>query len=473
MRATALETDEVVESLSDFHISEDLVRRFDVPGPRYTSYPTADRFHAGFSESAYIDKLRERAQRAENPPLSVYAHLPFCESLCYFCACNKIITQDHSRSAEYVRYLGKEAAIVASHLGPDRKTTQLHFGGGTPTFLSADELRELMAMLRTHFDFTDDAELSVEIDPRTVTATTMSMLAELGFNRTSFGVQDFDPDVQQAIHRIQPFELVETALLASRDAGFRSINADLIYGLPKQSLRSFSRTLDQLIRLAPDRIALYNYAHLPDRFKAQRLIKGSDLPSLEDRLQIFLMSVRRLCEAGYVYIGLDHFARPNDELNRARLNNSLHRNFQGYTTQANCDLVGLGISAIGKLGASYCQSIRNIHGYYHQLDQGRLATEHGFELDADDQLRYQVIMNVMCGKAVDFTRLNHQFDIDFTDYFSRELSALEPFIQAALVDLDADSLQVTAQGRLFVRAIAMVFDRYLAKSVPRAYSRLV
>lgn len=454
-------------------ISESLIRRFDVSGPRYTSYPTADRFHAGFTESAYIAKLAERTRRSKNAPLSVYVHLPFCESLCYFCACNKIITQDHGRSAEYVRYLGKEAALVASHLGSDRETAQLHFGGGTPTFLSADELRKLMSALRTHFHFSDDAELSIEIDPRTVSATTMTMLAELGFNRTSFGVQDFDPDVQEAIHRIQPLEMVETALKASRDAGFKSINTDLIYGLPKQSLASFSRTLDELILLSPDRVALYNYAHLPSRFKAQRLIQAESLPSAEERLQIFLMSVTRLLQAGYEYIGLDHFAKPDDELNRARLNNSLHRNFQGYTTRANCDLIGLGVSAIGKVGASYSQSVRNIHAYYHRLDHDQLGIDRGFELSPADQLRRQVIMDIMCGKPVHFATISRQYDIDFIQYFANELVMLQPFVEANLVRLDSDSMRITDQGRLFVRAVAMAFDQYLSQPAIGTYSKLI
>ncbi|HTN65426.1 MAG TPA: oxygen-independent coproporphyrinogen III oxidase, partial [Burkholderiaceae bacterium] len=290
----------------DIEISEELIRRFDTLGPRYTSYPTADRFHTDFDAQTTIRYLEQRATRSQNPPLSVYVHLPFCESLCYFCACNKIITKDHSRVAEYLRYLEREMAMVAAHLGPDRETVQLHFGGGTPTFLSADELRQLMAMLRGHFNFTPDAELGIEIDPRTVNHDTLAMLAELGFNRTSFGVQDFDPAVQEAVNRIQPRAMVETAILASRSAGFESVNADLIYGLPKQTLASFDRTLDQLIELAPDRIALYNYAHLPSRFKAQRQIVAADLPSAEARLQIFLMSMRRLLDAGYRYIGLDH-----------------------------------------------------------------------------------------------------------------------------------------------------------------------
>ncbi|MET3229325.1 UNVERIFIED_ORG: oxygen-independent coproporphyrinogen III oxidase [Burkholderia sp. 1263] len=296
-------------SALDIEISETLIRRFDNLGPRYTSYPTADRFTSDFDERSYRTYLGERAEAASNPPLSIYVHLPFCESLCYFCACNKIITRDHGRAAEYLRYLGREMDLVVPHLGRDRRTQQLHLGGGTPTFFSLAELAQLMDMLRGHFDFAPEAELGVEIDPRSVDGATLSALAALGFNRTSFGVQDFDPAVQQAVNRIQPLGMVEKALAASRDAGFQSVNVDLIYGLPRQSLASFNSTLDHIIRLSPDRIALYNYAHLPQRFKAQRLIVDSELPSAEERLGIFALSTRRLLEAGYVYIGPRSFCK--------------------------------------------------------------------------------------------------------------------------------------------------------------------
>ncbi len=458
----------------DIEISEALIRRFDSSGPRYTSYPTADRFKSGFTEPSYTKYLAERAAAVNgNPPLSVYVHLPFCESLCYFCGCNKIITQDHSRAAEYLRYLDKEIALTAQHLGPDRKTEQLHLGGGTPTFLSAAELTQLMESLRAHFDFAPDAELGVEIDPRTVTDATLSMLAGLGFNRTSFGVQDFDPAVQAAVNRIQPLEMVEKALFASRSAGFQSVNVDLIYGLPKQSLASFNRTLDQVIRLSPDRIALYNYAHLPSRFKAQRLIVASDLPSAEDRLQIFLMSTRRLLEAGYVYIGLDHFAKPDDELNKARLDGSLHRNFQGYTTRAECDLVGLGVSAIGKVGNSYSQSVRTLNAYYQYLDQGRLPTEKGYDLTPDDVLRRQIIMTLMCSMPLDFAAINAQHGIDFVEYFAPELARLSQYEDAGLMNTSEQGIAITPKGRLFVRAIGMVFDKFMGQPTVSTYSKLI
>ena len=463
-------------SWPDIELSEELIRRFDTSGPRYTSYPTADRFTTAFTDSSYLRYLEQRAERAEtasNPPLSIYVHLPFCESLCHFCACNKIITKDHGRVTEYLRYLDKEMALVVARIGSDRQTVQLHLGGGTPTFFSEDELHQLMTLLRSHFEFTPDAELGVEIDPRTVQAGTLSMLAELGFNRNSFGVQDFDLAVQQAVNRIQPLEMVEKAVRESREANFQSINADLIYGLPKQTLESFSRTLDSLIRVSPDRIALYNYAHLPSRFKAQRLIVESDLPAAEARLQIFLMSMQRLLDAGYVYIGLDHFSKPEDELNQARLNKSLHRNFQGYTTRAECDLIGFGVSAISKVGTSYSQSVRTLNAYYQHLDKDRLPTDKGFELNSDDVLRRQIIMTLMCSAPVEIELINREHGIDFKVYFSREMELLKPYEIAGLITIDAAAIRVTAKGRLFVRASGMVFDKYLGKPTTSTYSKLI
>jgi oxygen-independent coproporphyrinogen III oxidase len=458
---------------AEFELSEALIRKFDKLGPRYTSYPTADRFNTAFTETSYTAYLHERAGRAGNPPLSVYIHLPFCESLCYFCACNKIITKDHGRVSEYLRYLDQEMALVSAQLGTDRQTVQLHLGGGSPTFFNADELHQLMGMVRKHFTFTPDAELGIEIDPRTVQGETLSMLAALGFNRNSFGVQDFEPTVQEAVNRIQPLDMVERAVEESRRVGFESVNADLIYGLPKQTLESFSRTLDHLIRLSPDRIALYNYAHLPSRFKAQRLIVPGDLPSAELRLQIFIMSTRRLLDAGYVYIGLDHFAKPDDELNQARLNKSLHRNFQGYTTRAECDLIGFGVSAISKVGNSYSQAVRTVSAYYQHLDAGQLPIEKGFALSADDVLRRDIIMTLMCSASVDMPAINARYGIDFTSYFARELGLLQPYEEAGLIAIEPNAIHVTPKGRLFVRASAMVFDKYLTQPTTSTYSKLI
>ncbi len=457
----------------DMEISEELVRKFDKLGPRYTSYPTADRFHTAFVDASYRAYLEQRANRPNNPPLSIYVHLPFCESLCYFCACNKIITKDHERVSEYLRYLDQEMALVGARIGKDRKAVQLHLGGGTPTFFNAEELGRLMAMLRQHFAFTEDAELGVEIDPRTVQPETLATLSGLGFNRNSFGVQDFDPEVQKAVNRIQPLEMVEQAVIESRRANFQSINADLIYGLPKQTLESFGRTLDNLIQVSPDRIALYNYAHLPSRFKAQRLIVSSDLPSAELRLQIFLMSMRRLLDAGYVYIGLDHFSKPDDELNKARLDRTLHRNFQGYTTRSECDLIGLGVSAISKVGDSYSQGVRTVSAYYQHIDAGRLPIEKGFELSQDDVLRRDIIMTLMCSAPVEFDAINRRYGIHFTDYFAPELERLKPYEEAGLITVDEEAIRVTPKGRLFVRASGMVFDKYLGQPTTSTYSKLI
>jgi len=471
MPATAFDPEAV--AFPDLEISEALIRRFDQSGPRYTSYPTADRFQQGYPAAAYIARLQERAAAVQAPPLSIYVHLPFCESLCYFCACNKIITQDHGRSAEYLDILYREMDQVGPLLGRHNRAVQLHLGGGTPTFLSADELTALMDQIRRHVEFTPDAELGVEIDPRTVRPASLAMLAGLGFNRTSFGVQDFDPLVQAAVNRIQPYDMVRTALQASRDHGFQSINADLIYGLPKQTLDSFSRTLDQLIELSPDRIALYNYAHLPERFKAQRLIHAEDLPSADTRLGIFLMAVRRLLAAGYVYIGLDHFAKPDDELNRARLTQSLHRNFQGYTTRAECDLVGFGISAIGKIGDAYVQNHHSLNAYRDSLERGELPTAKGFDLSPEDALRREVIMTIMCSMPLDFAAFQARHGRSFESCFRDELDRLRPYADAGLLEWDAQGLRVLPKGRVFVRALAMVFDQYVRRPRVATYSRLI
>lgn len=460
-------------SLPDIEISEELIRRFDSLGPRYTSYPTADRFNTAFDEQSYIKYLEGHASAAVQAPLSLYVHLPFCASICYYCGCNKIITKDHGRSAKYLRYLEKEMSLVASHLHAQGKVVQLHLGGGTPTFLSADELHQLMDMLRHHFDFAADAELAIEIDPRTVNDNMMAMLADLGFNRTSLGVQDFDPAVQQAVNRIQPVAMVEQAITASKAAGFLSVNFDLIYGLPKQNIDSFSNTLDEVIRLSPDRIALYNYAHLPARFKPQRRIAESELPSAEERLQIFLMSLRRLLDAGYAYIGLDHFAKPDDDLTMAQANKTLHRNFQGYTTRAECDLIGLGLSSIGKVGNSYSQSISTLDEYYERLDAGQLPVKRGFELSMDDVLRRQIIMNFMCSEPIIFKTINSAYGIDFLGYFAEELSRLQQYKDAGFITIDTNSITVTPKGRMFVRAVGMVFDKYLQQATSAQYSKLI
>ncbi len=461
------------QSWPGIEVSEALIRRFDSLGPRYTSYPTADRFHTGFGRAAYLAHLHARMADPNRPPLSLYVHLPFCASLCYYCACNKIITKDHGRSSKYLRYLARELALLAPHLGGKQQCVQLHLGGGTPTFLNDDELAQLMQLLRQHVEFTPNAEISIEIDPRTVRPGMLQKLAELGFNRTSLGVQDFDPDVQKAINRMQPVAQVEHAVTESRAAGLGSINFDLIYGLPKQSVDSFSQTLDQVIRLAPERIALYNYAHLPSRFKAQRRIGDHILPSAEQRLQIFMLSLTRLLDAGYVYIGLDHFAKPDDELARAMASRTLHRNFQGYTTHAECDMLAIGVSSISKIGASYSQSLRTLDEYYAKLDAGQLPLEKGFSLSPDDILRRDVMMTVMCSSALEFARIEAGHGIVFRDYFAPELAALQTYADEGLLDMTQDTIRVLPRGRMFVRAFAMLFDCYLSLPGRAQYSKLI
>lgn len=464
---------DIAEPIDMVHISESLIRRFDRSGPRYTSYPTADRFVDNFSSEHYITALAKRQQNVSLPDYSVYVHLPYCQSLCYFCACNKIITQDTSRSAAYVQTLLKELQLLAPHLGQTRTTGQLHLGGGTPTFLQHSELKQLVQGIRSHFDVASDAELGIEIDPRTVSTGSLAQLADLGFNRTSFGVQDFDPTVQAAVNRIQPLEMVARAMEASRTAGFQSINTDLIYGLPKQSLDSFAKTITALVALRPDRIALYNYAHLPQRFKAQRLIDQNDLPSAEQRLQIFLMAAQRLLDAGYEYIGLDHFALPSDELNVARLDKSLHRNFQGYTTRAHSDLIGLGVSAIGKVGQTHVQNQRSLNAYTAQIQAGQLATFRGHVMGNEDVLREELIMTLMCSMPVDFDDYQQRYGLNIRQHFVNELVALQPYVEAGLLELDTEQMQITAKGRLFVRAISMEFDQYLRQATNATYSKLI
>ncbi|WP_395057145.1 oxygen-independent coproporphyrinogen III oxidase [Polaromonas sp.] len=453
-----------------------LLQRFDVPGPRYTSYPTVDRFVEAFTAVDYEQALTQRRDRASvaTLPLSLYVHIPFCESLCYYCACNKIITKHHSRSAGYLRYLGREIGLHTAQLGQGQSVTQLHLGGGTPTFLSDDELGELMAMLRRSFTLAAGGEYSIEVDPRTVDAGRLRSLSDLGFNRLSFGVQDFDPEVQKAVHRIQPFAQVKELMALARELAFDSINVDLIYGLPLQTPESFARTLAQVLQLRPDRIALYAYAHLPERFKPQRRIHPADLPGAAAKLAMLAQSLEAFGDAGYVYIGMDHFALPGDALAVAKRQGRLHRNFQGYSTQPDCDLIGLGVSAIGRIGASYSQNAKTMDEYCDHLDQGRLPVVRGLALNRDDLARRAVIMALMCQGQVIFESIEQAWLLDFRSYFTTELDQLRELADAGLVVLDASGIEVTAQGWFFVRAVAMVFDRYLQADRHRTnFSRII
>ncbi len=456
--------------------SPDLLRRFDGNGPRYTSYPTVDRFVESFAAADYVQALKQRraGPGAMTLPLSLYVHIPFCESLCYYCACNKIITKHHSKADEYLRYLELEINLHTAHVGLGQVLTQLHLGGGTPTFMSDVQLHALMAMLRRSFSFAPGGEYSIEVDPRTVDVHRLGVLAELGFNRLSFGVQDFDPAVQKAVHRIQPAEQVFALVEAARALGFESINVDLIYGLPKQTPESFDRTLAQVAALRPDRVALYAYAHLPERFKPQRRIATADLPPASSKLAMFTQSLAAFDAAGYVYVGMDHFALPDDALAVAKRQGRLHRNFQGYSTQPDCDLIALGVSAIGRVGAIYSQNAKTLEAYYDHLDQGRFPVVRGLALSRDDLVRRAVIMALMCQGQLQFESIELGYLIDFRHYFALELVALSALAEQGLVVLDSSGIQVTANGWFFVRAVAMVFDRYLQADRNRAkFSKII
>lgn len=455
----------------------ELLSRLDMNGPRYTSYPTADRFVEAFGPADYRQALQARAEGAAvggRPPLSVYVHIPFCESVCYYCACNKVVTRHHERATEYLDALDREIALHREVLGPREVASQLHLGGGTPTFLSDEELSRLMASLRRAFHFAPGAEMSIEVDPRTITPQRLAHLASLGFNRLSFGVQDFDPEVQQAVHRVQSFESVRDLIEAARGMGFESINVDLIYGLPLQTPASFQRTIGQVAQLRPDRIALYAYAHLPQRFKPQRRIHAEDLPVAGDRVGMLTGAIEGFAKAGYDYIGMDHFALPNDSLAVAKRQGRLHRNFQGYSTQPDCDLVALGVSAIGRIGATYSQNAKTLDEYYDALKQGQFPTQRGLALNRDDLLRRAVIMAIMCQGRLEFESIELAHLIRVPEYFRAELERLRELEALGLVTLEPRAVQVTPQGWYFVRAVAMAFDRYLQADANRGrFSRII
>ena len=451
-----------------------LIASLPASGPRYTSYPTADRFHKDFGENEYIGTLALRSAGALNKPLSLYIHIPFCDTICYYCGCNKIITKDKTRADEYLDYLEREMELLAPHLGGKNPLAQLHFGGGTPTFLSDGQLDRVFAMIRRHFNLLPDGEYSIEIDPRKVSRETVHHLGRLGFNRMSVGIQDFDPKVQQAVNRIQSVEETRTVIEAAREAGFKSVSVDLIYGLPHQSLASIKPTIDTVLSLDPDRLALYHYAHLPHIFKPQRRIDTNAVPSSEEKLDILQYAVERLSDAGYVFIGMDHFAKPDDELSVALREGFLQRNFQGYSTYADCDLVAIGVSAIGKIGCTYEQNERNITDYYAALDAGHLPVMRGYRLTRDDILRRNIIQDLMCRFALDFRVYQDTFAIPFAQYFADELADLEQMERLGLVKLKTNGLTVTPKGRFLIRNIAMVFDYHLRhRETTAQYSQTV
>jgi oxygen-independent coproporphyrinogen-3 oxidase len=453
----------------------DLIARLSRNGPRYTSYPTADRFTESFGYRDFLHAVADLRTRGGGKPLSLYLHIPFCDTVCYYCACNKIVTKNREKAATYLAYLKREVEMQGRLFAGMNEVEQLHFGGGTPTYLSDAQMEDLMAHLRRCFRVAPDAagEYSIEIDPRTVSAERVHGLRRQGFNRISLGVQDFDPDVQRAVNRIQPEAETRAIIAAARDADFRSVSIDLIYGLPKQTPATMRTTLDKVIDAAPDRIAVYHYAHLPHLFKAQRRIIEADMPDSDTKLRMLQLCIERLTAAGYVYIGMDHFARPDDDLAVAQQQGRLHRNFQGYSTHADADLVACGVSAIGAVGATYSQNVKTLDAYYDALVRNELPVARGARLSMDDALRRTIIQKLMCQFELSISAIELAFPIAFHAYFAREMAQLAGLERDGLVELAPDWISVTLKGRLLIRNVCMVFDRYLATRGPATHSRTV
>ena len=450
-----------------------LIRKYDKAGPRYTSYPTAVQFHDGFGAAEY--RQEAQAGNATGKPLSLYLHIPFCDTVCFYCACNKIVTKNRRHAAPYLNHLHREMALQGALFDHSRPVTQLHWGGGTPTFISPVEMRELMRVTGEHFQLLHDdcGEYSIEIDPRETDDGTVALLRELGFNRLSLGVQDFDPDVQKAVNRIQSRDLTLRVMEAARREGFKSISVDLIYGLPLQTTASFSRTVAEIIAQNPDRISVFNYAHLPELFKTQRQIDASALPAPEVKLEILQTVIAQLTGAGYVYIGMDHFAKPEDELTLAQQAGTLYRNFQGYSTHADCDLIGFGATSIGMVGDSYSQNLKTLEEYYARIDEGTLAVFRGVRLDADDRLRRAVITTLICHFTLEFAAIERQFGIGFGDYFAAELAELADMQTDGLLTVTETGIEVLPPGRLLIRNICMAFDRYLRAQKQQRFSKVI
>ena len=441
-----------------------MIRKYDKAGPRYTSYPTAPMFHAGVGALDYASTLERVAD--DDAPLSLYIHIPFCNTVCYYCGCNKIVTKQYDQAAPYLELLLKEIDQVATAMGNcKRPVTQLHFGGGTPTFMSNDQMRAIMDKLRQCFNFVakDEGEFSIEIDPRECDEDTVSVLQEIGLNRMSMGVQDFDPIVQKAVNRIQSKEETMRVLLEARQHGFESMNIDLMYGLPHQTVETFDRTLNTIIDFSPDRIALFNYAHLPHMFMPQRRIDEASIPTPQEKLNILEHSINKLLDAGYIFIGMDHFAKPDDELTIAQQEGKLYRNFQGYSTQADCDLIGFGVTSIGYVGGGFFQNHREMEAYAQEVENGEFSVFRGYVLSDEDHLRRQVIMRLMCDFALEYAQFESEFGINFKEHFADGLSDLKEMSEDNLVELREDGLTVLPAGRLLIRNVAMTFDEYLQK----------
>jgi oxygen-independent coproporphyrinogen-3 oxidase len=459
---------------TDVQFDAALIRRLSLHGPRYTSYPTADRFSDAFRPGDYLHAVSTARAMGGRKPVSLYVHIPFCDRLCYYCACNKIITKNRSKAEVYLGYLKREIDMQGRLFDGMNMVEQLHFGGGTPTYLDHAQMDDLLAHLRKWFRFADDAagEYSIEIDPRTVTPERVHALRAQGFNRLSLGVQDFDPDVQKAVNRVQPEAQTLAVMQAARDAGFRSVSIDLIYGLPKQNPATMAQTLARVVAADPDRISIYNYAHMPALFKAQRRIAEADLPDAETRLDMLSLCIRTLAAAGYVYIGMDHFAKPGDELSVAQRQGRLHRNFQGYSTHADAEMVSVGVSAISAVGATYSQNEKTLEAYYERIEQGELPIARGSKLDVDDLLRRIIIQQLMCNFALSIRSLELAYPISFGAYFANELKKLQALQADGLLSIDDEWLAVTPKGRLLIRNICMVFDRYIGRPREDAAQRV-
>ncbi len=439
----------------------DLLKKYDKPGPRYTSYPTAPYFHEGINNEEYISHIHKDDETIENRDLSLYFHLPFCDTLCYFCGCNMMVTRNWDRIDEYIDYLEKEIKLLKREIGPDRKIIQLHWGGGTPTHLSPVQINRLGDIIHHYFDLQEHAEIGVEIDPRELTYDHMKALSDSGFNRCSMGVQDFDVKVQQAVNRIQPESITRKAVEWARELGFQSLNLDLMYGLPFQKPESYESTIDKILSMDPDRLAVFNYAHLPEMIKHQRLIKDEWIPSVEEKLQLLKLSIEKLTSAGYEYIGMDHFAKPDDELTVAMKKGTLYRNFQGYSTHAGINLFAFGITSIGMLSDLYIQNKKKLKDYYEKLDNGKLPVLKGIALSKDDIVRREVITELMCNFRLEKQKIVKKYNINFDDYFQEALATLRSFEEDGLITLEEEVLTVSNSGRLLIRNIAMNFDANL------------
>jgi oxygen-independent coproporphyrinogen-3 oxidase len=447
-------------------VSQELLDKYNTHGPRYTSYPTARQFTSQFGADDYRWHIEDSNEEPIPKSLSLYVHIPFCQSLCYYCGCHKIVTHNKNKAQDYLETLQQEIKLQGALFDKDRKVKQLHFGGGTPTYYNTSDIQQLLKTIAEHFTLAplSQREYSIEIDPRTASINSITDLATIGFNRMSFGIQDFDNDVQVAINRIQDQQHTLNLLDAARAAGIKSVSIDLIYGLPKQTPKNFTKTLDTIITARPDRISLYHYAHMPHLIKAQKLIREGDIPKLIVKMALLTLSINQLLSAGYQYIGMDHFALPNDPLSKSRKQGMLQRNFQGYSTHSDCDTIGMGVSAISQIGNSFSQNYKHLTQYQHHIQAQKLAIEKGYTLSTDDKIRSNIIQSIMCRQQVDMNKVSKVFGISFKNYFKDELKALTTMMEDGLLNTAQDEINITEKGRFFMRNIAMVFDAYLSPS---------